>query len=135
MDISDILVKRGADLVSLSEKIDTTSAAGKMVFRMLAVLAEFERDQISERTRMALSHKKTKGERIGSIPYGYRLAADGSHLETDETEQRIVAQVQQLKRDGLNYREIAEHLVGAGYSPRGKAWHAQTLKNILEVMA
>lgn len=40
----------GADLVSLSERIDTTSAAGKMVFRMLAVLNEFEKDQVSERT-------------------------------------------------------------------------------------
>ena len=49
--ISEKLDKAGADLVSLSEKIDTTSAAGKMVFRMLAVLAEFERDQISERHR------------------------------------------------------------------------------------
>lgn len=42
--ISEQLGKAGADLVSLSEKIDTTGAAGKMMFRMLAVLAEFERD-------------------------------------------------------------------------------------------
>src|SRR5438445_303625 len=48
--ISERLAKSGADLVSLSERIDTTSASGKMIFRMLAVLAEFERDQISERT-------------------------------------------------------------------------------------
>jgi hypothetical protein len=38
-----------------------------MVFRMLAVLAEFERDQISERTTMALAHKKARGERVGSV--------------------------------------------------------------------
>lgn len=41
--ISERLSGAGADLVSLSERIDTTTAAGKMVFRMLAVLAEFER--------------------------------------------------------------------------------------------
>src|SRR5438067_13834535 len=35
--ISDCLAKSGADLVSLSERVDTTSAAGKMIFRMLAV--------------------------------------------------------------------------------------------------
>lgn len=46
--ISDRLEKADADLVSLSERIDTTSAAGKMVFRMLAVLAEFERDLVSD---------------------------------------------------------------------------------------
>lgn len=55
---SERLDKAGAALVSLSEKIDTTTAAGKMVFRMLAVLAEFERDQISERTTTAMQHKK-----------------------------------------------------------------------------
>lgn len=54
LELGKRLSKAGADLVSLSEKIDTTSAAGKMVFRMLAVLAEFERDQVSERTTMAL---------------------------------------------------------------------------------
>ena len=45
------LDKAGADLVSLSEKIDTTSAAGKMVFRLMAVMAEFERDLQREETR------------------------------------------------------------------------------------
>ena len=67
MAIAERLEKAGADLVSLTEKIDTTSAAGKMVFRMLAVMAEFERDLVSERTRAAMSHKKSKGEVIGQV--------------------------------------------------------------------
>ena len=54
IEIAACLEKAGADLVSLSEQIDTTSAAGKMIFRMLAVLAEFERDLISERTTSAI---------------------------------------------------------------------------------
>ena len=48
IEIAERLDKAGADLVSLTERIDTTTAAGKMVFRMLAVLAEFERDLVSE---------------------------------------------------------------------------------------
>jgi site-specific DNA recombinase len=59
LEIGECLGECGADLVSLSEKIDTTSAAGKMVFRMMAVLAEVERDQVSERTKMALSYRKS----------------------------------------------------------------------------
>ena len=46
----EALDRRGVSLISLSERIDGTNAAGKMMFRMLAVLAEFESDQIGERT-------------------------------------------------------------------------------------
>src|SRR5262245_3305916 len=82
LELGERLSKAGADLVSLWEKIDTASAAGKMVFRMLAVLAEFERDQVSERTCLAMQYKKTKQERISRhVPYGMRLGADGVHLE------------------------------------------------------
>ena len=70
--LADKLDKAGADLVSLSERIDTTTAAGKMVFMMLAVLNEFERDQISERTSAILQHKKAKGEAYSPIPYGFK---------------------------------------------------------------
>jgi len=70
IDIAERLHKAGADLVSLTARIDTTTAAGKMVFRMLAVLAEFERDLVSERTTAALAHKRRKGECVGDIPYG-----------------------------------------------------------------
>jgi len=82
LELGERFTRAGADIVSLSENIDTTSAAGKMVFRMLAVLAEFERDQISERTTMAMAHKRSQGQRISRhIPYGMQLATDGTHLD------------------------------------------------------
>src|SRR5438128_1777657 len=71
LEIAGRLDRHGADLVSLSEKIDTTSAAGRMVFRMLAVLAEFERDLCGERTKAALSLKKHRGECVGEVPLGW----------------------------------------------------------------
>lgn len=134
--ISERLTKVGADLVSLSEKIDTTTAAGKMVFRMLAVLAEFERDQISERTATALQYKKAKGERVGSIPYGYQLSSDGITLEANQAEQDAIKLITDLKSAGLSHRQIARRLDDAGYCPRGgKAWHPQTISNILKAAA
>ncbi len=65
--IAEALERRGADLVSLSERIDTTSSTGKMVFRMLAVLSEFERDVISERTSMAMAHLRSTGKYTGGF--------------------------------------------------------------------
>lgn len=42
-----------------------------MMFRMLAVLAEFRRDVISERTTLALAHKKL-GMKYAPVPFGYQ---------------------------------------------------------------
>ena len=106
LELGERLSKAGADLVSLSEKIDTTSAAGKMVFRMLAVLAEFERDQVSERTTMALQHKKAHGQRVGELPYGFQLAADGKTLVDHAEEQTIIATIKTYRARGLSLRAI-----------------------------
>lgn len=121
LEVGERLAKAGADLASLSEKIDTTSAAGKMIFRMLAVLSEFERDQISERTTMALQHKKAQGERIsGRVPYGKTLAADGVHLEDCPSEQQVILLARAYYAEGLSSRKIAERLAARGcYSRAG----------------
>lgn len=135
LELANELERRGADLVSLSEKIDTTSAAGKMVFRMLAVLAEFERDTVAERTKMAMNFKRSQSQRIGSVPYGKRLADDGVTLIDDAVEQAIIALVRSLRHNGYTLTAIADELKKRGYQPRGKAWHPQTLKNILVAAA
>lgn len=121
LDISDRLSKAGADLVSLSEKIDTTSAAGKMVFRMLAVLAEFERDQIAERTCTAMQFKKAQGERVGAIPYGYALDANGVDLLPEPVEQEVIRQAKELQFSGLSLRKIAAELKRRGFNARNGA--------------
>ena len=46
--IGEAVAKKKADMVSLTEQIDTTTAAGKMMFQMLSVLAEFERNLVAE---------------------------------------------------------------------------------------
>ena len=121
IEISERLAKSGADLVSLSEKIDTTSAAGKMVFRMLAVLAEFERDQISERTASAMQHKKGKQELVGAIPYGFDLAADGVNLIPNAIEQDVIQQARDLHTGGMSLRKIAAELHRRGLNARNGA--------------
>ena len=125
------LEKAGADLVSLSEQIDTTSAAGKMVFKMLAVLAEFESDLVAERTSAALQHKKANGERVGGVPYGFDLAPDGVHLTANDNEQAAVARIVSLRREGCSYRAIGEALERQGVRPkRGRTWHAKVVRDL-----
>jgi DNA invertase Pin-like site-specific DNA recombinase len=132
--ISERLDKAGADLVSLSEKLDTTSAAGKMVFRMMAVLAEFERDQVSERTCSAMAHKKAQGQRVGTVPFGYDLAADGITLVENENETRIIELINSLRTKGYTLRAIAAEMDAAGFATKKGAekWNHKTVANILK---
>ena len=130
--IAEALDKQGADLVSLSERIDTTNAAGKMVFRMLAVLSEFERDQVSERTRFALAHKRANGEKTGGdVPYGFRLA--GGRLVPHPGEQKAIALIRELHGAGHSLRRIADELKARGYRTKrgGLCWHPQSVKQVL----
>lgn len=131
LEIATGLEKKGADLVSLSEKIDTSSAAGKMVFRMMAVLSEFERDQISERTTAALAHKKAKRETYSALPLGY-ADQDGKLVPVDE-ELRVVAEIKAMRGAGKTLREIAADLNVRGIvGKRGGQFFASTVRNVLE---
>ncbi len=114
IEIAERLDRAGADLVSLTERLDTTSAAGKMLFRMLAVLAEFERDLVSERTTAALAYKRRNGERTGGIPFGWRLGPDGVTLIAVEPEQAVIADIKAMRLAGKSYRAIAAELTRRG---------------------
>ena len=130
--IAERLDKADANLVSLSERIDTTSAAGKMMFRMLAVLAEFERDLVSERTKGAMSHKKSKGERVGQIHLGYRCD-DGVNLVEDEAEQAAIRDVEELRKRGLSFRKIAAEMNRRGVHTKGGGqWHETSVRRVLK---
>jgi DNA invertase Pin-like site-specific DNA recombinase len=62
ISLSEQLNASGIELISLKEKIDTTTATGKMTFGILAVLAQFERDLISERTKEGLASARARGK-------------------------------------------------------------------------
>jgi len=133
IEISERLDRAGCDLVSLSERIDTTGAAGRMMFRLLAVLAEFERDQIAERTRAALAHKRARGEATGGeTPYGWRLGPDGRTLVEDEAEAAVVAMIRAEREAGTSYARIAEGLNARGVPAKcGGRWYAKTVRGVL----
>ncbi len=138
INIAERLDKAGADLVSMSEHIDTTTAAGKMVFRMLAVLAEFERDLVSERTRTALAHKKANGERIGTIPFGWRVADDGVRLIEVPDQQRVLRLISRMRSRGRTYKAIGERLTNFNVpTPTGKSsrWSTRSVHSIAKRMS
>ena len=65
LQMLDDLRKRGVDFHAITQGIDTTTAVGRMLYGQLAVFAEFEREQISERTKAGMRAAKARGKHIG----------------------------------------------------------------------
>lgn len=68
LDVVEDLQKREVALLSLEEKLDTSSAAGELVFHVFGTLAQFERRLIAERTRDGMNAARAKGSRPGRPP-------------------------------------------------------------------
>jgi len=133
LQIAERLDREGADLASLSESIDTTSAMGRFCFSLFGALNQLERDLASERTAAALAHKRAKGEKTGGrIPFGYDLAADGTSLTMNMSEQEIVGQIVYLRQAGYSYRGICAELQQRGIITKegNPVWKPKVIRDI-----
>lgn len=131
LEISDRLHKAGANLVSITENLDTTSAAGIMIFGILAVLCEFEKNVISERTRGALAYKKANNQKTGgTTPYGWDNN-DGV-LERNKIEQEYISVMADMRLDKFSFQKIADLLNRQGVkSKTHKLWSAKVVRGVL----
>jgi site-specific DNA recombinase len=114
----ELFEKRKVALISVAEALDTGSAAGRLVITIMGAFSQWEREALGERTRDALQHKRSNGERVGNIEFGFRLSADLRHLEPDPTEQAALAEIRNLRRQGHTLRGIAAKLNKSGHRTR-----------------
>jgi DNA invertase Pin-like site-specific DNA recombinase len=91
----------GVAFVSQRDSIDMTTPSGRLMFGVIASMAQFERELIQERVRAGLALAKTKGTRSGK-PIGRPKVK----RERDKDARRI----RQLRDEGQSYREIADEL-------------------------
>jgi site-specific DNA recombinase len=124
--------RRGVALVSVAESLDTGSAAGRLVLNIMTAVSQWEREAIGERTRDAMSHKRSNGERVGNIQFGYRLCADGKHVEPDPAEQSVLDEIGRLRQSGHTMRGIAATLNHRALrTRRGSAWRLEHVARII----
>jgi len=109
----------GIEFVSLSEQVDTSTPAGKMVFTVLGAVAELERSLIGERVRAGLRNARAKGKKLGRP----RVKVDA-------------ARVAALRAQGLAWARIAQQLgVGEGTVYRAAQASARNLPRTAAVSA
>ncbi len=94
----------GIAFVSLSEQMDTTTPAGKLVFTVLGAVAELERSLIVERVKAGLRNARAKGKRLGRP----RSIVD-------------VAQIGRLRAQGRSWRKVAR-VMGCSAKTCRRAW-------------
>ena len=116
-EISELMQKKGVALHSITEKIDTGSATGKLFYHILSSMNQWEREVISERTVTALSLKKSKGERISRFaPYGYKF--NGDNIVIVDIEQEVIQIVKEMTAKGHTIHFIINYLAQEGYNNR-----------------
>jgi site-specific DNA recombinase len=125
--------RAGKQLFSVADSIDTRTAAGRLVLNVLLSVAQWERETNCERTREALQHKISKGERCGKVRYGYNLADDGKTLVANSAEQTAITTMVQLRNAGHTLRQIAAELTERGIPTKesGNAWSYAAVRRIL----
>jgi len=108
---------KGPALLSVSEQVDTRTAAGRMVLNILVSVAQWERETIGERTSAAHRHKLAKAEYIGGeAPFGYTHAS--GRLLPRAHEQAVIVEARALRATGLSLRATAAALDKRGMRSR-----------------
>lgn len=120
---------------SLSESIDTQTASGRMFIKIIGIFAEFERENIIERTKIGFERKVREGYTLATRTpsYGYDRKI-GEKIQTiNEFEASIVREVfDMFVNKNMSCLEIANNLNERKIPTKENAvWHTRTIKNML----
>ena len=110
--------RRGWAPVVLDLGVDTTTPAGELVASVMVSVAQWERRAIGQRTKEALAAKKAQGGVLG---------------RPRQLPEEVRSRIQEMRREGLSLREIAEVLNGEGVptAQGGAKWYASTIRAVL----
>jgi len=130
----------GKNFVALDIDVDTTSAMGMAVFRIITALNQMEVEVTRERTVMGLVAKQNSGKWVGKPPYGYDSAyassgdaGDKGVLLINKAESDVVKIIFDQSAAGKTSSEIADFLIENGIRTRTNklSWASATINGIL----
>jgi len=131
--------KKKAKVISCCDEgtweVDQNNAMAFMMRSMTDTFSQFERLTIKARTKSALAIKKSRGERTGHIAFGFKLSADGIHIERCDEEQVILGLMKELQDAGMTVRGITAELNTRKILNREAQWTKSATHRILQKVA
>lgn len=122
----DMLDKYKCAFKSATELYDTSSAMGRMFIGLVALLAQWETENLSERVKMALEEKVAGGERVGNVPFGFDLTED-EKLKANEKASVVLKMIEQIKT-GKSASQLAKYL---NKTNNDRTWYPQGVLRVL----
>lgn len=126
--IERLVQGKGARIVS-ADGLNVSGPEGALLLAIIDAFSAYERALIRTRTTAALAVKKARGERVGEVPFGYRV--EGDKLTPCASEQRALDRIAELRAEGLSIRQIAVQLMAEAVPARGARWHPTSVARLL----
>jgi site-specific DNA recombinase len=140
-DLIRLFNRKGVALSGPEVPFDSSTSTGRLFANITASFAEYEREEIGERTKAVLAHRKQNGlTHAPRDPYGYKRSGAGKAAIFVPVPHEIgtIAVMREMRVHGSTLRQIVLHLNSNGIpTKRGVRWDAATVRKILgrEILA
>lgn len=131
--IEDEFLPHNTDFESMTEKLDTSTAQGRLFLGILAAFAQLEREMIKERMSMGIEARIKEGKWRGGaqIPFGYDYEPQLEKLVVNEYESMIVKNLFEQFAAGKSLYSITEEMIEKGHTLHNGKVDSRNLRYIM----
>jgi site-specific DNA recombinase len=128
MNMAEFFEQHNVSFVSVTQDINTSTSAGRMMLNILMTFSEYERDVITERIKDSIAGAKKRGKFCGGVPIlGYDVNSSTKKMEINKKEAKLIKEIYKLYAESGSAFEVAKKLNFQGYHT--KSWTSKKGKH------